>query len=174
MTRTVGLAAAVAYLSCIVVANWLVNTYGVVPVGFGLSAPAGVYAVGVAFTLRDITQRLLGLPATLVAIVIGIGLSCAVSPRLALASGVAFGVSELVDLSIYTPLNRDRFVLAVVASNVVGAAVDSILFLWIAFGSLGFFRGQMVGKLAMTALAVPIVWRVRRALPVHAVHPADT
>ena len=53
-------------------------------------APAGVYMVGVAFTLRDILQRTLGLTWTVAAIVIGAALSYLVSPAFALASGAAF------------------------------------------------------------------------------------
>ena len=55
---------------------------------------------------------------------------------LVLASGVAFLLSEFADLGVYTPLARRRLVLAVVASSVVGLVVDSIVFLWLAFGSL--------------------------------------
>jgi hypothetical protein len=39
--------------------------------------------------------------------------------------------------------------------------LDSALFLWMAFGSLDFIEGQLLGKAYMTALAVAIlfVWR---------------
>jgi queuosine precursor transporter len=40
--------------------------------------------------------------------------------------------------------------------------VDSALFLWLAFGSLQFLAGQIVGKLWMTALAVAIIFMWRR------------
>jgi hypothetical protein len=33
----------VAYVAAVPVANWLVDRFGVVPVGFGLRAPAAVY-----------------------------------------------------------------------------------------------------------------------------------
>jgi hypothetical protein len=41
-----------AYIATIPAANWAVTRFGVVPVGFGLLAPAGVYAVGIALVLR--------------------------------------------------------------------------------------------------------------------------
>jgi queuosine precursor transporter len=41
-------------------ATRLVDRFGVVPVGFGLRAPAAVYLVGVAFTLRDLLQEWAG------------------------------------------------------------------------------------------------------------------
>ena len=44
-----------------------------------------------------------------------------------------------------------RLVAAVVASSAVGLVVDSIVFLWLAFGSLDFLAGQVVGKAWMVA-----------------------
>jgi uncharacterized PurR-regulated membrane protein YhhQ (DUF165 family) len=46
-----------AFVATVWVANYAVQHYGVVGVGFGLKAPAGVYVVGVAFTLRDALRR---------------------------------------------------------------------------------------------------------------------
>jgi MYXO-CTERM domain-containing protein len=40
--------------------------------------------------------------------------------------------------------------------------IDSGLFLALAFGSLDFLPGQIVGKLWMTLLAVALLWTVRR------------
>ncbi len=51
----------VLYVATIFVANWaIIAAFGVVPVGFGLMAPAGVYFAGLAFTFRDLTQEKLG------------------------------------------------------------------------------------------------------------------
>lgn len=155
-----------AYVACIPLANWLVAHFGAVPVGFGLLAPAGVFVAGLAFTARDLVQVTAGKRWALVAIAAGTALSLALaSPRLALASAAAFGLSELLDMMIYTPLERRSVVGAVVASNVAGAALDSALFLWLAFGSLAFWPGQMVGKVIMTVLAAGLlaVARVRHA-----------
>lgn len=152
------------YILSIVAANWAVATFGIVPVGFGLYAPAGVYFAGIAFTARDLTQDRLGKSAVLAAIVVGAALSALLSPALALASGVAFLVSELADFAVYTPLRRRGWLAAVVASNVVGVIVDSALFLALAFGSLDYLLGQVVGKLWMTALAVVCLsaWRIAK------------
>lgn len=150
------------YIGSIFLANWLVVNLGVVPVGFGLMAPAAVYAVGLAFTLRDLTQESLGTRAVFAAIVVGAVLSALLSPAIALASGVAFLFSETADLLVYTPLRHRRWLGAVVASNLVGTVIDSVLFLILAFGSLAFLPGQVVGKLTMTALAVVVVLAIRQ------------
>jgi queuosine precursor transporter len=152
----------VAYVLTIVAANWAIATFGLVPVGFGLVAPAGVYVAGLAFTLRDLCQESLGRWATVAAIVLGAGVSALASPQLALASGTAFLISELLDLAVYTPLRRRRWLLAVGLSNAVGLVADSILFLLLAFGSLDFLAGQIVGKTWMTLLAVALLHLGRR------------
>jgi uncharacterized PurR-regulated membrane protein YhhQ (DUF165 family) len=159
MGRRIGFAAAAGFIATIWVANWLISHFGV-----GLVAPAGVYAVGVAFTLRDIVHRTLGPYAVMAAILVGAALSWLIAPQFALASGVAFLVSELSDLIVYTPLRERSWVGAVVMSNTVGLVVDSALFLTLAFGSLQFFWGQVVGKAWMTLAAV-LLLAVVRAVP---------
>jgi uncharacterized PurR-regulated membrane protein YhhQ (DUF165 family) len=59
-------------------------------------------------------------------------------------------------------------VLAVLASGLVGAAVDSVLFLWLAFGSLDHLAGQLVGKMWMVGAAAGLFWlrAKRRAIAV--------
>lgn len=161
MSRNTGLAALAGFIATIWAANWLIQHYGFVHVGFGLLAPAGVYAVGVAFTLRDLAHRALGPYWVMGAIVIGAALSWFIAPAFALASGVAFLVSELADLTVYTPLERKTWIGAVLLSNTVGLVIDSVLFLWLAFGSLQFIQGQIVGKAWMTLLAVGLIAAVR-------------
>lgn len=148
----------IGYIATIFAANWAITTFGFVPVGFGLLAPAGVYFAGLAFTLRDLTQEALGRRAAILAILAGAGVSLIFGGQLALASGVAFLFSELADFAVYQPLRRRRWLPAVGASNLVGLIVDSALFLLIAFRSLDFLAGQIVGKFWMTLLAVALLW----------------
>ena len=66
------------------------------------------------------------------------------------------------DLAVYTPIQRRNLVLAVLLSSAAGLVVDSIIFLYLAFGSLDFLLGQIVGKLWMVLIALPFVWWLRR------------
>lgn len=165
--RTIGMITFAGYILTIFIANLAITTFGVVPVGFGLMAPAGVYFAGLTFSLRDALQETLGRRWVIVAIVIGALVSAGLSAQLALASGLAFLFSELADFAVYTPLRNRSWLGAVVASNTIGVVVDSALFLWLAFGSLAFLPGQIVGKLWMTALAVVLIvaWRRFAARP---------
>jgi uncharacterized PurR-regulated membrane protein YhhQ (DUF165 family) len=153
-------------------ANWLIGNAGtacvpqgpcLVPVAPGLMAPSGVMMAGVALVLRDLVQRRLGVGVASLAILAGAGLSAFLAPpALVLASATAFLISEFADLAVYTPLARRGLVAAVVASGVVGLVVDSIVFLWLAFGSLDFLLGQIVGKAWMVLLSIPFVAWLRR------------
>lgn len=152
----------IGYILTILLANLAITFIGPVPVGFGLIAPAGVYFAGLAFTLRDLVQDRLGRSWTIAAILIGAAFSALLSPSLALASGAAFLLSELADFAVYTPLRDRSWIGAVVLSNTIGDLIDSVLFLWLAFGSFQFLAGQLVGKWWMTALTVSIFVVMRR------------
>jgi uncharacterized PurR-regulated membrane protein YhhQ (DUF165 family) len=153
-------------------ANWLIGNAGtkcvpngpcLIPVAPGLMAPSGVTMIGIALVLRDLVQRRLGVGVVSGAILVGAALSAVFAPpSLVIASTLAFLLSEIADLAVYTPLARRRLVTAVVASSLVGLVVDSIVFLWLAFGSLEFLAGQVAGKAWMVLLSIPFVAWLRR------------
>lgn len=152
------------FIGSVFAANWLTSRYGFVPVGFGLTATAGTYAAGLSFGARDALHEAAGWRAAVLAVLVGAALSAAVSPSLALASGVAFLVAELADLFVYHPLRERRWTVAVVASNVVGAFVDTVVFLHLAgFPIRSALAGQMVGKALMILPALLVVGWVRRS-----------
>ena len=160
--RRVGFVALALYVGTIWLANYLVANVGLVSVGFGLQAPAGVYCAGAALVLRNVVQRLLGRPISLVAILVGAGLSYWISPALATASAAAFLFSESADFAIYTPLARKGWTVAATCGAIVGAAVDSAIFLQLAFHDLTFWRGQFVGKMEMALVAITVWAMVER------------
>jgi len=170
----------VAYLATIPAANWSIGHVGtvcsdgvcVVPVWPGVYAPSGVLWIGAALWLRDEVQRRCGKGPVVAGIVAGALLSFLFAPPfIAIASAVAFGTSELLDFAVYTRVtHRYGHVAAIGVSNTLGAAVDSAAFLLIAFGSLAFMEGQVLGKLEMSLLAMAVVaWRQRRRRLVEAV-----
>jgi hypothetical protein len=119
--------------------------------------------IGAALVLRDLVQRRLGVKFGVAAVIVGSVISAAVAPpALVIASAAAFLLSEAAVLAVYTPLARKRLVLAVVASSFVGLVIDSMVFLWLAFGSLDFLGGQIVGKAWMVLLSIPFLAYLRR------------
>jgi len=163
------------FCTTIPLANWMISNIGtfcipdglcLIPVAPGLMATSGVVAVGAALVLRDLVQRRLGLIWAMLAVVIGAVMSGLVAPpALAFASIAAFALSELADMAIFTPLQRRGLVLAVAASSVVGLAVDSAVFLFLAFGNLDFLLGQIVGKSWAVLVALPLLHLLRRRGP---------
>jgi uncharacterized PurR-regulated membrane protein YhhQ (DUF165 family) len=168
-----------AFIACIPIANWMIGHVGTVcvpphgpclvpvwpwgPKDLPLMAPSGVLMIGLALVLRDMVQRRIGRAAALTAIAAGALLSGAIAPPpLVFASAVAFLLSELADFAVYTPLQSRGLVGAVLASSLVGLLADSILFLWLAFGSLEFLAGQILGKLWMVLLTLPFIHWIRK------------
>ena len=161
----------VGFAACIPLANYMIGHVGTVcvpngpcliPVGPGLTAPSGVLLVGLALVLRDLVQRRLGLIWAIAAIIVGAFLSTTFTPpALALASAAAFLSSEIADLLVFTPLQKKGLVKAAFFSSIAGLVVDSVMFLWLAFGSLDFLAGQVVGKAIMVIAALPVLFWIR-------------
>ncbi|MFF7183284.1 VUT family protein [Streptomyces sp. NPDC008121] len=170
-----GPAALTGYIGAIAAANWLTARHGMVPVGLGLTTTAGTFAAGATLLARDAVQDTLGRRWAVTGIGIGTALTAATSPALAFASAAAFLLAEATDMGVYTPLRTRGWARAALASGVIGALVDTLLFLYLA----GFpvttatVGGQLVGKILWaTLLPVLLVITVRRrrhALPRHTV-----
>jgi queuosine precursor transporter len=161
-------AAFATYAAAIATSNWLITRFGVTPVGFGLIAPAGVWAAAVSFPARDITQRMGGRWLGIAAILGGAALSWALSSsHLAVASGVTYLCSETLDMAVYTPLQRRWFVPAVIASGCAAIVLDSVLFLHLAgLYSVPLVEGLILGKFWVIAAAGPAAWALRNKGPV--------
>lgn len=148
------------YLLSIVAGVVAIDLFGVVPIPGGFMAPAAVYVVGVTLILRDWLHELFAdRRPVFLAIVAGAVISALFSPGLALASGVAFLVSETLDMGVYEQIrSRLNSVPAGMAvSNAVSIPVDSLIFLTLAFGSLEFFWGQVIGKAIATVIAIVVL-----------------
>lgn len=172
MRRREGLIFLAAFALCIPAANWLILHVGIVcapdgpcllPVAPDVLAPSGVLMVGLALVLRDLIQRRLGLKVAAAGIVAGALLSAFFAPpHLVVASAAAFLLSETADLLVYTPLQRRGLVRAVMLSSAVGLVIDSLAFLYLAFGSLAFLEGQVIGKAWMVLLSLPVITWLRK------------
>jgi uncharacterized PurR-regulated membrane protein YhhQ (DUF165 family) len=168
-----GILALLAFMLTVPAANWLIGNVGTVcipdgpcliPVAPGLMAPSGVLMIGLALVLRDYVQERLGLWAALTAIGLGACTSWLVAPpSLVIASVAAFAVAELADLSVYTPLRKRGLWLAVLASGLVGSVIDSAIFLQLAFGSLDHIAGNVIGKIWMSLLVLPVLLLRKRS-----------
>ena len=156
-TTVAGLVIATAYVGTVVTANWTSIHWSALVLG-QVVVPAGTLWAGITFTLRDLLHDTLGAWGVITGIAVGTGMSWLLaSPQIAVASVVAFAVSETLDSVIYTLLRHRSRIWAVAMSNVVGLLVDTLLFVPLAFGSLTAVPGQLVGKTIATALALPLL-----------------
>lgn len=151
--RSVSLA---AFIAAIIATNTLTAALGPVT-WLGATATAGTWVAGLTFVARDALQDHGGSRWVLAGIVAGATLSTLMSPTLALASGATFLLSETLDWTVYTPLRNRGKVRAALASNIVGAVVDTLLFLALAGFPLGMAPTQVVVKVAVSTLAVTVV-----------------
>src|SRR5207237_6079969 len=140
-----------AYVGLVILANWLASRF-VVSVGFGRMAPAGVFCIGGVLVLRDWLQQLRGLlwtmPLVYAAGIASWGIGDLAGwtqlEKIAVASVIAFTVSETAEAVVFTPLRKRSLTLGVALSGTVGNALDSCLFLQLAFPSHSFHGGQFI------------------------------
>src|SRR5919204_4166298 len=105
---------AVPFVALVLLANWLASKYVVHVPLTPYVAPAGVFCIGGVLVLRDWMQQLAGLWRTM-PLVYAAGLVSWVAgdlagwtslEKIAVASVVAFTISETVEALVFTPLPR--------------------------------------------------------------------
>lgn len=102
----------------------------------------GAFSYPVAFLITDLTNRALGPARARKVVYVGFALAVILSlyfadPRIAIASGSAFLIAQLLDISIFDRLRRQAWWLAPVASSTIASALDTLIFFWLAFANTG-------------------------------------
>lgn len=152
------------YLVLIVLANVFAALWQV-PLPFGLMVPAGVFFFGPLFTMRDRIQVDRGVKWIYLLIAVSAVVSWAAAflmgapllAKVAVASVVAFLVSETLDTVIFTVLKRS-FTQRALMSNFFSAFVDSLIFIAVAFGvNWRLILGQWIVKMVIAAIAIPLL-----------------
>lgn len=147
-----------AYLISIVVVNLAFSYLPMIQLPLDQAIPIGTFLVGFIFVIRDYAQREIG-SGIYLAMLAGVILSYAMAdPFVAVASAVAFGLSELIDALVFTytkkPM-RDRVLLSSVASTPVDSAVFLVMlgfFNWLGFAIMVIVK--MIGAI--------IVWKIAK------------
>ena len=109
----------------------------------------GAFSYPVAFLITDLANRSYGKTAAKKIVYIGfsIGVSFTllfstnfadlISIRIAIGSGTAFIVAQLLDVQIFDKLRNKRWFIAPLGSSVIGSTIDTFLFFSIAFYATG-------------------------------------
>lgn len=98
----------------------------------------GAFTYPVAFLVTDLTNRHFGANAARLVVVCGFAVAVVLSiwlatPRIALASGTAFLVAQLLDIAIFDRLRAQAWWRAPLLSSLVSSALDTLIFFALAF-----------------------------------------
>jgi queuosine precursor transporter len=167
----------ILYLVSIILANVITAKFQ--PLVWGhLLIPYGSFLIGCTFIFRDFTQNQIGRLNTYKVIGVALVLSGITSLLLgdgiyiAIASSIAFLVSETVDTEIYSRV-KARMEYRVLLSGVVAGALDSLIFVIVGLSPLGLgvltwnqvvfaVIGQFIIKMIMQVLAMIVIQSVKK------------
>ena len=109
----------------------------------------GAFSYPIAFLITDLTNRsygkLVARKIVYIGFIIGIAFtlffstnfSDLISVRIAIGSGIAFLVAQLLDVKIFDQLRKEKWFVAPLTSSFVGSIVDTFLFFSISFYGTG-------------------------------------
>lgn len=140
----------------------------------------GAFTYPVSFLVTDLTNRRYGVGVARKLVVVGFVIAVLLSiwlatPRIAIASGTAFLVGQLLDVTVFNNLRRQAWWRAPLVGSLVGSALDTALFFSIAFAGLeamsvsvpflGAFFMPLWVSLALSDFVVKVVIALVALLP---------
>lgn len=98
----------------------------------------GAFTFPVSYLITDLTNRRYGPAMARKLVAVGFVLAVIASvyfatPRIAIASGLAYLCGELLDISVFNRLRQQSWWHAPLAASLIGSALDTVLFFSIAF-----------------------------------------
>jgi queuosine precursor transporter len=144
-------------MTLVVVASNVLVQYPFEPFGLGDYLTWGAFTYPVAFLVTDLTNRRYG-PAmarrlVIVGFVIAVVLSVwLATPRIAAASGTAFLVGQLLDITVFNRLRRQTWWRAPLVGSVIGSMLDTGLFFSLAFAG----DPDMSGPVDVFGMTLPL------------------
>jgi uncharacterized PurR-regulated membrane protein YhhQ (DUF165 family) len=157
------LVAIAAMVAVVAASNFLVQfpvgmTLGSVNLGDILTWGAFTYPA--AFLVTDLTNRHFGPAKARIVVLVGFAVAVLVSiwlasPRIAIASGSAFLLAQLLDVAIFDRLRRGAWWQAPLISSLIGSVLDTVVFFSLAFApamaGLDLMLGREDGSLGFAA-----------------------
>ena len=109
----------------------------------------GAFSYPVAFLITDLTNRSFGKDIAkkivYLGFILGVGFTIIfstdfadfISIRIAIGSGAAFFVAQLIDVQVFDKLRKKKWFIAPLTSSIVGSSIDTFLFFSISFYGTG-------------------------------------
>ena len=130
--------------SVVVLSNYLVQ-FPVNYIGLQDLLTYGAFSYPVAFLITDLSNRRYGKNSARKIVYLGFGLgvfltlyfstnfSDLISIRIAIGSGTAFLIAQLIDINIFDRLRKKIWFAAPLVSSLIGSSIDTFLFFSISF-----------------------------------------
>jgi uncharacterized PurR-regulated membrane protein YhhQ (DUF165 family) len=156
------LAPFVAAMALVVAASNFLVQYPVAWFGLGDILTYGAFTYPIAFLVTDLTNRRFGVGSARVVVAAGFAVAVVLSvflatPRIAIASGSAFLVAQLLDVSVFNALRRQAWWRAPLISSMLGSVIDTIIFFGLAFAAPFAVLDTAFG-LEDGSLGFPVAW----------------
>jgi hypothetical protein len=132
----------------VLVSNYLVQ-FPIKYYGFEEILTYGAFSYPVAFLITDLANRSYGKVAAKKIVYFGFAIgilftfffstnfSDLISIRIAIGSGTAFIVAQLLDVQIFDKLRKKKWFVAPLTSSFVGSTIDTFIFFFISFYGTG-------------------------------------
>ncbi|MFK8252717.1 queuosine precursor transporter [Ancylobacter terrae] len=157
----VRLAVPVIAMMAVVAASNVLVQYPVEAFGLNEVLTWGAFSYPVAFLVNDLTNRRFGPAVTRRVVYVGFALAVMLSiwlatSRIAVASGTAFLVGQLLDIGVFNRLRRQSWWQAPLAGSLLGSAIDTAIFFTLAFAGDPTMSDPVTYGLAGAAVTVPL------------------
>jgi len=151
MTRIMSVWPFVAAMAFVVVASNFLVQFPFAHFGLEDILTWGAFTYPLAFLVNDLTNRRFGPGSARKVVYAGFALAVVLSvwlatPRIAIASGSAFLVAQLLDVHVFDRLRRRVWWMAPLAGSVLGSIIDTVLFFSLAFADRFAFLDTGLGR----------------------------
>ncbi len=157
---------ALAAMTLVVLASNILVQYPVTFAGLQDYLTLGAFSYPVAFLVTDLANRRFGPTGARRVVYAGFVLAVALSvvfatPRIAIASGTAFLIAQLLDIGLFTRLRGRAWWLPPFVSSVVSSAVDTAIFFSFAFYCgpvFGLTIAEWLGQVGIADTCTALPW----------------
>ncbi|HEV2605372.1 MAG TPA: queuosine precursor transporter [Microvirga sp.] len=157
---------ALAAMTLVVLASNILVQYPVTFAGLQDYLTLGAFSYPVAFLVTDLANRRFGPAGARRVVYAGFVLAVALSvvfatPRIAIASGTAFLIAQLLDIGLFTRLRGRAWWMPPFVSSVVSSAVDTAIFFSFAFYCgpvFGLTIAEWLGQVGIADTCTALPW----------------